>query len=333
MDKAAKWQDINTGFTQVFEANKGLLTVVTKEVGDHLSGKRFSILALLVLVTCLGALYIAASTIRTTVGQDELDFVFLRLFTTSGASMPFSFLTFVSFLGPLIGLTLGFDAINGERDRRTLSRVLSQPIYRDALINGKFVAGVIVITIIIFGLGFLVAGLGLIMTGIPPTIGELFRLLTYLTLSVIYISFWLAVSILCSLLFRQTSTSALAGIALWLFLAVFFSLLAGMIADGIYPVQDAADTKQVLANTKTELLINRISPAYLYSEAVATIMNPSVRSLGPVLLAQAYGAIKGTLSFGQSLLLIWPHVVGLIAALLICFAFAYISFMKQEIRA
>ena len=333
MDKAANWQDIKIDFSRVVEANKGLATVVKKEVGDHLSGKRFSILAQFVFVTCLGALYIAASTIRTSAGQGELDFVFLLLFTTSGASMPFSFLSFISLLGPLIGLTLGFDAINGERDRRTLSRILSQPIYRDALINGKFIAGVIVIAIIIFGLGFLVAGLGLLITGIPPTLDELFRLIAYLTLSVIYISFWLALSILFSILFRQTSTSALAGVALWLFLAVFFTLLAGMVADGIYPVQDTSDADQVLANTRTEQLISRVSPAYLYSEAVSTIMNPEVRAMGPVLLEQAYGTLKGALSFGQSLLLIWPHVVGLIAAMLICFGLAYISFMRQEIRA
>ncbi|HOQ09256.1 MAG TPA: ABC transporter permease [Syntrophomonadaceae bacterium] len=333
MERAAKWQNTKADLTRIFEANKGLATVVRKEVGDHLSGKRFAILALLVLVTCLGSLYVAASTIRTNVGQDELEFVFLRLFTTSGSSMPFSFLSFISFLGPLVGLTLGFDAINGERDRRTLSRVLSQPIFRDALINGKFLAGVIVISIVVFGLGFLVAGLGLIMTGVPPTLGELARLITYLVLSVIYISFWLALAILCSLLFRQTSTSALAGIAIWLFMAFFLTLLAGMAADGIYPVNDNSDSQQIIANAKTEQMISRISPAYLYSEAVTSIMNPAVRSMGPVLLEQAYGAIKGTLTFSQSLLLIWPQVVCLIAEMLICFAIAYISFMRQEIRA
>jgi len=333
MDKLANLKLSDFNLAEVLGANKGLTAVIEKEVGDHLSGKRFIILSLLVIITCLGALYVAASTIRTSVGQNEIDFVFLKLFTTSGSSMPFSFLSFISFLGPLIGLTLGFDALNGERDRRTLSRILSQRIYRDALINGKFIAGVIVIALIIYGLGFLVAGLGLILTGIPPTIDELFRLLVYLTLSVIYIAFWLSLAVLLSLLFRQTSTSALAGIAIWLFLSIFASLLAGMMADGIYPVQDSSNVEQILANSKVERFLSRISPTTLYDEAVTTIMNPSVRTLGPVLLQQTYGAIKGTLSFGQSLLLIWPHVVGLIAATLICFAFAYISFMRQEIRA
>ena len=42
---------------------------------------------------------------------------------------------------PLIAIGLGFDAINGEHNRRTLSRILSQPIYRDALLFGKFLGG------------------------------------------------------------------------------------------------------------------------------------------------------------------------------------------------
>ncbi|MDK2836567.1 MAG: type transport system permease protein [Thermosediminibacterales bacterium] len=333
MAKTSVLDNIGFDSMSLLQANKGISAVVRKELADHLSGKRFMILSLLVMAACMAALYVAASTIRASVGRDELDFVFLKLFTTSGSSLPFSFISFVSFLGPLVGLTMGFDAINGERDRRTLSRILSQPIYRDALINGKFIAGVAVIAIMIFSLGFMVAGLGLIVIGVPPTIEEILRILAYLVLSVIYISFWLGLSMLFSVYFRQTSTSALASIAVWLFLAVFAGLLAGMVADSIYPVTDSADVDQILLNTRLHQNLSRISPTNLYDEAITTLLNPSVRTLGPVLLQQAIGAIEGPLSFGQSLLLIWPHVVGLIAAVLVCFAVAYIVFMRQEIRA
>ncbi len=47
----------------------------------------------------------------------------------------------------------------------------------------------------------------------------------------------------------------------------------------------------------------------------------------------AWGAIPGSLPLGQSLLLIWPHLVGLIAATLLIFALGYYFFMRQEIRA
>lgn len=318
-------------FTHVLQANKGLTAVIKKEISDHLSGKRFLILVLLVVVACLASLYIAATTIRSAGQQSQ--FVFLKLFTIAGSTLPFSFTAFVSFLGPLLGLMMGFDAINGERDRGTLSHVLSQPIFRDALINGKFIAGVIVLAIVVFGLGFLTGGLGLLIFGVPPTLDEFLRILVYLALSVVYISFWLALSLLFSILFRQTTTSALAGIALWLFFTLFAVFFVGMIANAIYPVNNSSSAQQILNNARLELWLGRISPNALYDEATVTLLNPSVRALGFVMLDQLYGAIDAPLSFGQSVLLIWPHLVSLIAATLICFGAAYYAFMRQEIRA
>jgi ABC-2 type transport system permease protein len=43
--------------------------------------------------------------------------------------------------------------------------------------------------------------------------------------------------------------------------------------------------------------------------------------------------LPSTLSVEQSLLLVWPQVVALVALTVVCFAAAYILFMRQEIRA
>ncbi len=48
---------------------------------------------------------------------------------------------FVGIVAPLLGVAFAFDAVNGERAEGTLPRLLSQPIHRDDVINGKFVAG------------------------------------------------------------------------------------------------------------------------------------------------------------------------------------------------
>ncbi|MGK6316981.1 ABC transporter permease [Neorhizobium sp. DT-125] len=40
-----------------------------------------------------------------------------------------------------MAIALGFDTVNGECGRRTMSRLLAQPIYRDALRFGKFLGG------------------------------------------------------------------------------------------------------------------------------------------------------------------------------------------------
>src|SRR5690606_33164971 len=121
---------------------------------------------------------------------------------TTDGSLP-SLIQFLGFLGPLAGLALGFDAINGEWSRRTLSRVMAQPIHRDAVINGKFLAGVAALGLIVVVLGLLVAGLGLRLIGVPPTGEEAMRILVFLVLTIVYVGFWLALSILFSLSFRQ----------------------------------------------------------------------------------------------------------------------------------
>jgi ABC-2 type transport system permease protein len=323
------WSD---RISQLKEQNTGLLVLYRKELADHLNSKRFSIIAGLVFLTGLASIYAAAMGIRAAVAQQEADFVFLRLFTSGGNSLP-PFVSFVSLLGPLIGLSLGFDAINGERSRRTLSRLLAQPIFRDAVINGKFLAGVTILGIMLLSLAVLVSGLGLVMIGIPPTGEELVRILVFFFLTTVYMALWLALGILFSVLFRQAATSALAGIATWLFFAVFTSLLAGLVANALFPVMDQNDFATALRNQNVELFLSRLSPSVLYNEAMVAILNPNLRALGPVLLGQIQGAIPGPLPLGQSLLLIWPHLTGLVAATLLCFAASYALFMRQEIRA
>jgi len=308
-----------------------LRVLYNKELADHLRSKRFIIILALIAITGITAIYAAAYGIRSAVEEENNSFVFLRLFTASGNSIP-SFISFISFLGPLVGLALGFDSINGEINRGSLSRLLAQPIPRDTVINGKFLAGVSIITLMVFAMGLAVGGLGIIMIGVPPTADEILRILVFLVLTVLYISLWLAISQLFSLLLRQTATSALACIAVWLFLSVFVGLLSGAIAEVLFPAAKATTVEALLSKSKLKLMLDRISPSTVYNEAVVTMLNPGVRTLGFVTQDQLVGAIAGTLPFLQSLLLIWPHFITLIAVTMICFAVSYVYFMRQEIR-
>ncbi|MFA6848310.1 MAG: ABC transporter permease, partial [Lachnospiraceae bacterium] len=61
--------------------------------------------------------------------------------------------------------------------------------------------------------------------------------------------------------------------------------------------------------------------------------DPSSRSVGLVTESQYSGAVVSYLSIGQSVLLIWPHLVAMFAIAVVLFAIAYVCFMKQEIRA
>ena len=317
---------------------QGLYAVFKKELCDHFSSYRFVILFALIAMVSFISSYMAGIHMKENLETLAMTrFPFLMLFSATGAL--FSMVQFVAFFGPLIGLVLAFDSINRERADGTLIKLISQPIYRDAVINGKFLAGVATITIMLIAIVLVISGLGLVIVGIVPGIEEIWRLFVYLIISIFYISFWLAVSILFSISFKSIATSALASIELWIFLSFFFSLGANVVADSIAPVdrQKEPNPEMIIKNIRIREMVSLCSPMVLYSEATQTIIDPmrkttrSVVLMGPMeeLLSSRF---QNPLPLGQSILVIFPHMTALVALTLICFAISYVIFMVQEIR-
>ncbi|EPR30297.1 ABC transporter permease protein [Geobacillus sp. WSUCF1] len=320
-------------------ANSAFSAMVKKELADYLTSWRMIILIALILLTCFGSLYTAMTTIRDALDSSEEAkeiakgaYLFLKLFTVSDGTLP-SFLTFVSFLGPLLGIALGFDAINSERSRGTLSRLMAQPIPRDYVINGKFVAALLLNAVLFFSLGLLVTALGILILGIPPTFEEFARIICFLLLCLVYIAFWLNLGILFSVVFRQAATSALSSMAVWLFFNLFYSMIVEVFAKPFLQSDAITSVEQAVGRQELVLGLMRLSPSYLFNESTTALLSPDVRTLGIVTVEQTAGAVAAPLPFSQSLLLIWPQATALIAATLICFAIAYWLFMRQEIRA
>ena len=307
--------------------------IVGKEISDHIRSWRFIILIAIILLTCFGSLYTSLSNIGKVIKPTDADdaFFFLRLFTASDGTLP-SFLVFISFLGPLLGISLGFDAINTEHNRGTLSRVLAQPVHRDYLINAKFVAALTVISVMFFALGFLVVGFGLIAIGIPPTAEEFLRIVFFILLSICYVAFWLNLAILFSVQFRQAATSALACIAVWLFFSVFYNMIVALVAKSIAPPEMASEYR-IVHFQNFILNLMRVAPSQLFSDASTTLLMPNVRALGALTMEQVQGAIPSPLPLGQSLLLVWTQLTALIAGTVVWFGLSYLSFMRREVRS
>ena len=308
----------------------GLSTVVEREFNDNLTSVRMRMLQALVFVTGFAAAYAAIGQIKDLVGEDP--FVFLKIFTVSKEPLP-SFLAFLGFLIPIVAITLGFDAINGEFNRRTMSRILAQPIYRDALLVGKFLAGLATLAVFLVALWLFMMGLGILLIGLPPSGEEIVRSILFLVAAVAYGGVWLAIAIFFSIIFRSTATSALASLSLWLLFAVFWPMIAAMIGGIVSPI-DPFDPRTQIAAFETQQAIERLSPNTLFAETAMALLNPSTRTFGLVMVSQLQGMVRGApLPLGQSLLLIWPQLACLLAALVLLFALAYISFQRQEVRA
>src|SRR3954451_22018597 len=304
----------------------GLGVVILKELSDHLTSVRMRVLEWLVVLFALAALYGAIQQIRETTAEDP--FLFLKLFTTAREPLPFTFVSFLSILVPLIAIGMGFDAVNGEHNRRTLSRILSQPIYRDALLFGKFLAGLFTLSVSLIALWLLVIGLGLLLLGLPPSGEELARAFIFLLVTIAYAGVWLALAMLFSIIFRSPATAALVTLGLWLFLTLIWPALAPAIVAAFAPTSD--DQTLILAAT----YLQRLSPSSLLGEIMLPILNPSTRTLGPIYLSQLQGAVIGApLPLGDSLIIASPQTVGLVAGPILLFVGGYVVFQRQEVRA
>ena len=308
----------------------GAGTVMMKELGDNLSSTRMRLLELLVFLTGAGAVFATIGEVREVVGEDP--FVFLRIFTTSkGETLP-SFAAFLGFLIPIVSIALGFDSVNSEFKGKTMSRILAQPIYRDALLFGKFMAGLTTLAVMLTALWLFVIGLAIFMLGLPPGTEEVLRGFAFLIAAIAYGGVWLGLAMLFSVQFRSSATAALASLAVWLLFAFFWNMVVTVITPIIAPV-DPYNPMSVLYTVEVGQALSRLSPNTLFAETTMAFLNPATRSLGLVLQSQMQGAISGPLPFSESVALVWPQVTGLLASVIGLFTVAYVMFQRQEVRA
>ena len=309
----------------------GVGVVVAKETADHLGGVRMVVIEGLMFLIAFVLAWFSATVITQTIGQSP--FLYLRLLTVTPASVPLSVTSIIGLVTPVIAIALGFDAINGEFNQRTLSRLLAQPIYRDALLLGKFLARLLSLTVALVSLWLLVLGLGLWRFGLPPNLEEVVRMLGFLFATLAYGGVWLAIAMLFSVVFRAPATAALAALGLWLLFTFFWSLMVTPLLSTIIAGPSEGLLGPNVAYAQTVQALDRLSPATLYGDAAQALLHPEKRFFGLVYLEQLIGAIPAPLPAAQSFLLIWPQLTGLVAATIVIFAIAYVAFQRQEIRA
>jgi ABC-2 type transport system permease protein len=317
------------------------MIIGSKEFGDHLLSARFVVLVIVLGLAAAIPLYFAAAAIRDVASTvTDAQAIFIALFWLapdageSGIALP-SVAGFLAYVAPLLGLAFAFDAINGERAEGTLPRLLSQPIHRDDVINGKFAAGLAVIGVVLIAVIGAIAAFGLIRLGIVPAAPEVLRIVLWVLLTFIYVALWLAFGMLLSVAIRRAATSALVGFGTWLLVTFFGGLIVSLIGGVIAPVSGTAEEQ--LSSIGLQETIRRILPDTLYREASLTLLNPQVTTVStPATIGgieQAQQRIPSLLSLDQSFILVWPQVVGLTAMTVACFALAYVLFMRQEVRA
>lgn len=312
----------------------GTLVIAEKEMRDQFGSKRFLILfGFMVLLSGLAA-YQGVDFIK-----DSSEASFLSIF--SGSMMSYSFIQIMVLFGPILGMALGFDSVNKERTTGTLSMLLGQPIYRDSVINGKFLAGAASLATIGIGTIAITVGLAIPLLGYGPTGAEALKIVVLSLLTVLYLVFWLSLGLLFSVIAKKPSTSILASIGTWMFFSIILGILASAVAGVLVPLPAGGfqrgglhggfDVTDEFRDTMIEQMelresINRLSPTELYEGAASAILGVNSG------IGRMVQGFTRSVPLGEALLANWASIAVLAVGLVICFAASYILFLRMEIR-
>ena len=99
------------------------------------------------------------------------------------------------------------------------------------------------------------------------------------------------------------------------------------------------DNPQVVPkHRKVQRVVSLISPMQLYNDSTAIVIDPTRKTtrsfvlMGPM-KRLSLSRSNRPLALAQSIYVVIPHIINLIAITVICFGVSYAVFMRQEIRS
>jgi Cu-processing system permease protein len=229
-----------------------ILTLAQREISDALRNRWF--------VAYAGA-FVALSIALAFLVDSSAGYSGVSGFGRTSAGL----VNLVLFLAPLMGLTLGAQALTAEREKGTLSYLLAQPVSHFELFISKFLGLAIAIT------SAIVSGFALSTLTISYLSGgkgmDIFLQLTGLTVLLALVS--LSIGYLISSLTRRTSTALGISIIVWLGLVIVGDL--GLMGTAVI----------LKMSPSTLLTVTLINPLESYRIASINLLRDSLELLGP----------------------------------------------------
>jgi len=329
----------------------GLFTMAKKEFLDIIGEKKFllifgTLLIVILVSTFQGGLEYSSSQSSTTTtttmpggqvpggqgpgGNQTRPTQFMGSVSSLSSALS-SMITNFSLVGGVLAIAISFDTINSEKQRGSLKTLLSYPIYRDSIVYGKYVGGLLAVTLVSVVTFMVGIGVFLSVTGLALTMDTVLRLLIFFGVSLVYMAIFLAIGLLLSIVLPQPSTSLLASMIVWLSSIQLIPNLGYAIGQILYPVrmsfrEGGASFTMQSGFTTIRAIISGFSPSTAYENIVNSILTTrelQFTSNQPTIVS---------ISVDKALLTVAPSLIYFIGLLIAIFAVAYIIFTRQEIR-
>jgi len=327
----------------------GLLTVVRKEFADHLTNRTFLVLAVLLLVVCILpfqqglAGYRYAQEAYAHPAIDEWGFHEPTLGMPNAADVYFPLPEAVSIAGAILAISMGFDLVSRERQTGSLKMLLVRPIFRDEVITGKALGGLLALTMVVYA-GLAVSMAVLLVEGIVPGPDDLVSILLFSLATVAFLAFYFGLALAISTVVPRTGKAFLyALIAFFVFSAVIPA--AGEVAKDTFAgdrplpsLSSAANdpiAEQEAYQTRLDLVesvVTVFSPQWNYKLVAASALEPRLTAYSFLGGSWVFLDDDGSAHPMDALARFWQNALVLFLAPLALFVLAYIAFQRMDVR-
>ncbi len=358
---------------------KGLFNVARKEFIDHLTSRKFLIILALFLVISAISMHQGIDNyndrlerykeqISQITGEEGIEPGYMP--EKPSILLIFQMMSFqMSLLGAILAIVMGFDLITREKESRSLKSLLSHPIFRDEIINGKALGGILALVFAI-GIALIISFAMLLLFSIVPDLNELWRIALFGVISVLCLLTYFSIALMTSTVSENSGMSIIYALIIFLTISLFLPMVGGMVAEIVVgeppesptyrippppPTPNANENEQgeVIKPVKIEIPMDEEEWQRYEEESRAywekrSAIDGAIFTLVPTTnyLAVSSAVLSkngGGLMFfgpgyrseteGQDMLeRIWKNILALIIFPLVFFAIAYIKFMRMDIR-
>ncbi len=272
---------------------------------------------------------------------------------------------YMTTFGAVLAIAIGFDLVSKEKETRSLKSLLSHPVFRDEIINGKALGGIAALGFALV-LAFAISLAMLLLFSIIPTLEESAAILIFGVVSLGFLLAYFAIALAMSTFARESGGALIYTLVIFFAVSTFLPML-GMIAgdvfagempepppmrpqptpvpgEGISVTQSAAYVgtqdpewrqyeegmeayfkRWTLVNDVTNLL----SPQSNYRKVAMAVTNPRYAAL----VHSPFDPIpEETPGLADALGQVWMNIAALVVFPSVFFAAAYIKFMRMDIR-
>ena len=356
----------------------GISIVAKKEFLDHVMGKKFLVILAILMLISLLSIYQGVENYNNDLEDYKEQTAEIeehpegmppgRMQEKPSILFIFQMMSMFYFgiLGAILAIAIGFNLISGEKESGSLKSLLSHPVFRDTIINGKALGGMGALGFAMLVMTLLSIGI-LMMLGIMPTGDEFVRILVFMGFTLLFMFSFFAIALMCSTI-AKNSTRAIT------YSLVIFAVISAVMpmAGSIVGMQLAGDMPEFPEMARQEIneseggiseeefqeygvseeeqerieeefqeywdKVMRMQEMFLIADPLSNFNKVSSAVLDPTFeplrgfFGPRGGESRAETSILEALGMVWKSLLVLLVFPVIMFAIAYIKFMRMDIR-